>query len=117
MHGEEYSPQAGWRGHPTMRSLQSQAEKGAGVTEFTFCANTARGTLQAYLGGRGGLVVCLMLVIPRTQPSGSSVHGISPARILEWAVVSSSRLILNLVKPHQKWQHSRVPSAFPQHPD
>ena len=49
-----------------MRSLQSQAEKGARVTEFTFCANTARGTLQAYLGGGGSLVVCLMLVIPST---------------------------------------------------
>ena len=36
--------------------------------------------------------LCLTLCDPRDcSPPGSSVHGISQARILEWVVISSSR--------------------------
>ena len=47
-------------------------------------------------GGSGGLVakLCLTLPTPWTvdcSPPGSSVHGISQARILEWVAISFSR--------------------------
>ena len=44
--------------------------------------------------GGGGLVAksCLTLRNPMNcSPSGSSVHGISQAKILEWVAISSSR--------------------------
>jgi len=45
-------------------------------------------------GGSGGLIakLCLTLYDPRDcSPPGSSVHGISQARILEWVAISFSR--------------------------
>ena len=44
------------------------------------------------IGGGGGLVdqLCPTLATPLSPP-GFSVHGISQARILEWAAVSCSR--------------------------
>ena len=43
--------------------------------------------------GGGGLVtkLCPTLVTPWTNPPGTSVRGISQARILEWVAISSSR--------------------------
>ena len=49
---------------------------------------------EASAGFRGGGLAaqsCPTLVIPWTGPPGSSLHGISQARTLQWVAISASR--------------------------
>ena len=60
----------------------------------------------------GGLVtkLCPTLCDPMDcSPADSSVHGISQARILEWAAISSSR---GSSRPRDQTQVSRTASGF-----
>ena len=51
-----------------------------------------KGSLQCYSGDGFVAQLCPTLCDPMDyNPQGSSVHGISQARILEWVAISSSR--------------------------
>ena len=52
-------------------------------------------------GGRGLVAVSFpTLETPYSSPPGSSVHGISQARILEWVAISSFRILTQGLNPH-----------------
>ena len=68
-----------------------QEQRGQGIGRVIFGIHS--------LGG--GLVAksCLTLETPVDwSPPGSSVHGISQARILEWVAISFSKIALGMIK-------------------
>ena len=71
-----------------------------------------RGGGQLYGGGDGGLVAksCLTFVTPvDCSPLGSSVHGISQARVLECVAISFSR---RSSQPRDRTRVSRIAGRF-----
>ena len=94
----------GFQDHPQHSQRDSQTTSISALCAPTdmpipLARQRSRGPAQSSIVPASSVAqLCLTLCDPRDcSPPGSSVHGISQARILEWAAISSSRDLLNPV--------------------